>query len=43
VAEQSWRLAGSTKLFTLVVLYQSDKKFGPPYRKIERILKAGLD
>ena len=43
VAEQSWRLAGSVKLFSLIVLYQSDKKFGPPYLRIECILKAGLD
>jgi hypothetical protein len=43
VAEQSWRLAGSVKLLTLIVLCRLDKRFGPPYLKIESILKAGLD
>jgi hypothetical protein len=43
VAEQSWRLAGGVKLLSLIVLYQSDKKFGPPYLKIDCILKTGLD
>jgi len=42
VAEQSWRLAGSVKLLCLIVLYQLDKRFGPPYNKIERILRTGL-
>jgi hypothetical protein len=40
VAHLSLQLAASVKLFLLLVLYQFDKKFGPPYNKIQCILTA---
>src|SRR5678815_1889407 len=41
VAEQAWSIAATIKLLSLIVLYQFDKKFGPPYHMINRIFKKG--
>jgi hypothetical protein len=42
LAQLSWQIAGSIKLFLLLVLYQFDKKFGPAFNKVDSILKTGI-
>jgi hypothetical protein len=42
LAQLSWQMSGSIKLLLLLVLYQFDKKFGPPFNKVNSILKSGI-
>jgi hypothetical protein len=42
LAQLSWQMSGSVKLLLLLVLYQFDKKFAPPFKKVDSILKTGI-
>jgi hypothetical protein len=42
LAQLSWQTAASIKLFILLLLYQFDKKFGPPLNRVNSILKGGV-
>jgi hypothetical protein len=42
-ANLSFHLAGSVKMYSLLMFYQYEKKFGKAYLKIEKLLRSRGD
>jgi hypothetical protein len=42
-ANLNFHLAGSVKMYSLLMFYQYEKKFGKPYLKIEKLLRSRGD